>query len=212
MMRVEKATPGMRVVDSWPYSKAGSAVSARYWADHGVHAFAGYLGLMNATRLNYVLDVGLAFFPVTLAGAYENGAADEVAQLKALGIPPGATVFLDLEGKRAFNTPIPTLFTYCKDWCAPIVGEGYEAGIYLGVPQPFTELEMYDLPFTKYWKGMGSVRDRFDKLAEPWRDQQHHRGWNLEQVPDTQSFGGFDVDFSMVAKDYKGDVISWVRR
>ena len=119
-MRVEPAFVGARGVDSLPFSQGGTAAQAQALAARGVDFFVGYLGAMSAGRLAAVLDAGLAFMPVTFAGAVFNGAEDELAQLAHLGIPLGTTVWLDLEGAKTLTVPIDVLTRQVNDWAAKI--------------------------------------------------------------------------------------------
>src|SRR5690348_11289341 len=108
-MKIETAFVGARGVDSLPFSQSGTAEQAQKLAARGVDFLVGYRGVRNAARVGYVLDAGLAFMPVTLAGEVFDGAADELAQLRALGIPPGCTVWLDVEGKKTLDVPVGEL-------------------------------------------------------------------------------------------------------
>jgi len=206
------------MVDSVPFSLGGSSVVAHAWKKHPespVDGVFGYLGTITPARVGHILDAGMAFSPVTYAGEYNDGAADELAQLSALGIPKGATVFLDFEGPKVAKTPedeIPLLLTKMKNWARSIQANGYEAGLYVGVPQPLTSRELYDLPFTKYWQGMGSTRDRYGELAEPFRDWSNLRGWNVRQFAPSKILSGLLIDFNMVGVDYRGQVFHWVMR
>src|SRR5205085_2786401 len=129
--------------------------------------FVGYLGVINAARVKYILDAGMAFMPVTLAGEYNDGPADEIGQIKALGLPPGCTVWLDLEGMAAFKTKPAELIAKINAWADAITAAGYMPGLYVGVPQPLTSDELWSLRVKRYWRGQGSIRDRSNALAEP---------------------------------------------
>ena len=58
-----------------------------------------YLGSVSVMELAAILSAGLAFMPVTYAKAYNGGSA--VTELRALNLPAGATVWLDLEGETS---------------------------------------------------------------------------------------------------------------
>lgn len=209
-MKVELAKVGAVVLDSLPFSQFGTWGMACAWHGAGVSAFCGYLGSIDATRLGYVLDAGLAFMPVSYAGEYEDGAADEIKQIKALGIPQGASVWLDLEGMRAFKSDPVVLAGKVNAWARDIRAAGWMPCLYVGVPQPFTSAELFDLEVQRYWHGQGSVRDRHGLLAEPFRTFQQCRGWNMVQAAPSMELGGVMVDYSMVLGDYRGDVPRWV--
>lgn len=203
-MRVENAKTGAVVADSLPFSQGGTVEQAKALKAAGADAFAGYLGAMTPGRLAAVLGAGLAFIPVTFAGEYNDGPNDELEQLKGLGIPVGATVFLDLEGLAAFKSDPVGLATKIDAWATALLGSGYVPGLYVGVPQPFTSQELYTLKVQRYWRGQGSIRDRNDALAEP------ACGWCMTQMWPSHSRGGVWTDSNMVGQDYKARVPSWV--
>jgi hypothetical protein len=202
---------GQVVVDSLPFSQAGTLGQARVMMLHNVAAFVGYLGVINKSRLDAVMDAGLGFIPVTLAGEYKDGPEDEVGQLKALGLPPRTTVFLDVEGMSAFKADPPTLIAAINAWADRINACGFIAGLYLGNPQPLTEDELWALRVTRYWKGQGACRDRFNKLAEP-----RGCGWCMVQYWPSAFIGeppnNTWVDYNMVGQDYKGRTPTMVVR
>lgn len=201
-MKTELARVGARVVDSFPFSLAGGAPQARALKAAGVDGLVGYLGSMSAARVGHLLDAGLSFMPVTIAGEYRDGADDEIRQLKALDLPAGCTVWLDLEAEKA---DAAIVIGQINAWAKAIAGAGYQPGLYVGVPQPLTSDELWSLSTVRYWRGMGSTRDRKNALAEPARC-----GWCMTQVYPTQIAGGVKVDFNIIGQDYLGRVPSWV--
>lgn len=203
-MRSEKAPVGAVVVDSLPFSMGGTPAQAAALKARGVSALVGYLGVITPARVAMVLDAGMAFIPVTLAGEYDDGPNDELAQLKALGIPSGATVFLDLEGMKAFKSDPVQLAAKIDAWAMAILAAGYIPGLYVGVPQPFTSQELWSLKVQRYWRGQGSVRDRKNDLAEP-----SGCGWCMTQMFPSVTWGNVLVDANMVGQDYRGRVPTW---
>lgn len=210
-MKTEVAWAGARVVDSLPYSQGGTAQQAAALAASGVEGFVGYLGAMNPARLKYILDAGLGFMPVTFAGEYKDGAADELAQLAALGIPKGATVWLDLEGINAWNTPAAELIKLIEAWATAIVGAGYMAGLYVGAPQPLTGKQLFALKgITRYWLGQGRC------IGKDGLDAYPDCGWCMRQDWHNQGNGmyfkktGVLVDTNAVQADHRGRLPVWV--
>lgn len=190
---------GSVVVDSLQFSNTGTQEQADALSRRGVACMVGYLGAMNSDRLARVLCYGKGFMPVTFGGEYEDGARDELAQLKALGIPPGVTVWLDLEGMKAWKDDPAKLIAKLNAWAEPIAAAGYVAGLYCGVPQPLTSKELGDLPrFTRYWAGQGRQVDRFGNLSEPTP------GYCMRQFFPSVTWGGVLVDANMVGQDYRG--------
>lgn len=206
-MKVESAYVGAFVVDSLPFSLGGTDEQAYALKQRGVACLVGYLGKMNGTRLTALLDAGLAYMPVTLAGEYEDGPNDEILQLRTLGIPRGATVWLDLEGMKAFKSNPLELTKKINVWADAIAAGGWMPGLYVGVPQPFTSEELYALHVVRYWRGQGSIRDRKNALAEPYP-----RGWTMTQMYPSVTWGGVLVDANIIGQDYKACVPSWVIR
>lgn len=226
-MKVVNAFPGARGVDSLPFSQNGNADQAKRLAASGVEFFVGYLGAMNKARLDYVLDAGLAFMPVTFAGEYKDGAADEIAQLKALGIPAGATVWLDLEGLNAWNTPADQLMALINAWARDIKAGGWMPGLYVGAPQPLTGKQLYSLGVVRYWLGIGRcvaklTPEQAQKLAaisgSPQLDAYPDCGWCMRQDYHGQKLGmmwkntGVFVDTNSIQCDHKGRLPAWVVR
>lgn len=209
-MKVLPAFVSARVVDSLPYSMSGTRAQAEALKDTAVDGLIGYLGVIDRSRLGYVLDAGLGFMAVTRAGEYSDGAADEIAQLRVLGIPSGSTVWLDLEGLTAFHTDPAVLMRKLAEWARPINGEGHIASLYVGSPQPLTGPELFSLPFFRYWWGLGRCADRENRLAEPdcgWcMVQQYHGQKNGMIWKDT----GVLVDTNGVQLDYRKRAPVWV--
>lgn len=209
-MKIEPAFVGARVVDSLPFSQGGTLAQACALKATGVDGLVGYLGAMTPARLASVLDAGLSFMPVTFASEYKDGAADEIAQLLVLGIPKGATVWLDLEGLEAYHTDPPKLIALINGWASAIAGAGWMPGLYVGAPQPLTSAELYSLKVVRYWWGLGRCVDRNNALAEP------SCGWCMKQQFHGQATGmmwkntGVFVDTNGVEKDYQGRSPTWV--
>lgn len=209
-MKTVPASVGARCVDSLPFSQAGTAQQAAALAASGVDGFIGYLGCMTAARLQSVLNAGMAFMPVTIAGEYNDGPQDEVGQLRALGLPYGCTVWLDLEGMTAWSTDPKVLIGKIDAWADGIAAAGYMPGLYVGAPQPLTGDELYALRVKRYWLGQGRCVDRYGKDAYP------KCGWCLRQDWHGQTNGlvwrdtGILVDTNAVQCDHMGRLPAWV--
>jgi len=206
-MKSELAKVGARGIDSLPFSQGGTAQQARDLFDSGIDFVVGYLGAINATRLGYILDAGMAFMPVTFAGEYFDGALDELKQLDALGIPKRTTVWLDLEGKKSYEWPTQDLIARINEWAKQIINEGYEAGLYIGSPQPLTADELYRLKVTRYWKAPSRVVDRNGISYDgPQCGFCMYQCWPSIMWKDTGVF--VDVDF--IQQDFRGRLPTWV--
>jgi hypothetical protein len=140
-----------------------------------------------------ILSAGLAFVPVTFADKWDGNAA--VGQLRALGMPPGVTAWLDIEGKALMAQEPTGMIAAIDEWAKWVIGAGYEAGVYVGSPQPFTGDELYALKATRYWKAPSEVRDRHGVLVSP------HCGFCMYQLWDSQTVAGVWSDFDFIQKD-----------
>lgn len=225
-MRTAKAFPGARAVDSLPFSQSGSRAQADILRASGVDCLIGYIGSINAARLESVLSAGLGFMPVTRANRFDGNAA--VAELRTLQIPAGTTVWLDLEGKTiegADWTIAPSidreritrrLITLIDTWAQIVAGAGYEPGLYVGSPQPLTATELWRLRVVRYWKAFSRVYDRFGRT----HDEPDHAGWCMIQLSHGEELGQLWppgnvpnktlVDVNAVQVDRRDRLPSWV--
>lgn len=199
-MKAVPAEVGARGADSLPFSQGGTLSMAQGLRVAGYDFFVGYLGSVTPARLAVILTAGMAFMPVTYGGEYEDGADDELAQLRALNIPAGVSVWLDMEGLSAFHADPPTLIGKVNAWADKVAAAGWMPCLYVGVPQPLTSVELYNLHVKRYWRGQGSVRDRFNALAEP------SCGWCMTQMFPSITRGSVLIDANIVGQDYKARV------
>jgi hypothetical protein len=196
-----RARAGALCADSLPFSESGTLAQAQALRAAGIEAVYGYLGVINAERVGYVLQAGMAFLPVTLADRYNGPSA--VTELTALGVPGSVSVCLDMEGPSTLAIPSATIAAV-NAWAAPVARAGYIPSLYVGVPQPLTSEELWLLNVHGYWRGQGSIRDRNDALAEPLRC-----GWWGVQAYPSVTRGGVLVDLDMLTEDYLGRLPSW---
>ena len=212
-MRTEIAFVGARVVDSLPFSMGGTSRQAERLRETGVDALAGYLGAMNSTRLGYLFDAGLAFMPVAFAGEYFDGSADEVLQLKALGIPAGTTVWHDLEGMKSYKWPPADLIRLLSLSARTLTDTGYMAGLYIGSPQPLTGDELARLPHTRYWKAPSRILDRNGKAWDEPSGIGHcmFQAWPQRNWPSDTDPNRTFVDLNMIWEDRRGRLPTWIR-
>lgn len=209
-MKVATASVGARGVDSLPFSTSGTAEQARALKASGIDFFVGYLGAMTPARLAAVLAAGLAFMPVTLAGEYNDGADDEIAQLRALGIPAGTSVWLDLEGTAAFGAEPVALSAKINAWADKIAAGGWMPCLYVGAPQPFTSKELYSLRCVRYWLGIGRCVDRFGDDAYPACGWCMRQDWHGQKLGMVWRNTGVLVDTNSIQCDHRGRLPAWV--
>ncbi len=215
-MKAETAYVGARGVDSLPFSQSGTPAQAVALRETGIDFFVGYLGAMTKSRLSALLSAGLAFMPVTFAGEYKDGAADEIAQLRALEIPAGTTVWLDLEGVDAWNLGKTAqgradLSRLINAWAKAIAGAGYMPGLYVGAPQPLTGADLYALAVVRYWLGIGRCVDYQGKDAYPACGWTMRQDWHNEGMRGINWRGtGVFVDTNAIQCDHRGRLPTWV--
>jgi hypothetical protein len=204
-VRQEPSEVGARGIDSLAFSEGGTAQQANDLARDGIDFFVGYLGAINQERLAYLLAAGIAFMPCTFANKFDGDKA--VAQCRALGLPLGVTVWLDLEGKSIFDTASATLIAAINAWATAILAAGFQPGLYVGSPQPLTSEELYALKVTRYWNALSRESDRRGALAEP------KCGWCMWQMNPSRVWRstGVFVDVNMIGADFQGRVPNWVR-
>lgn len=203
-MRTEAARAGALVIDSLPFSQGGTLAQAKALRAEGVDCFVGYLGAMNATRLGYLLDAGIAFMPVTfgMSPKYYSGPTT-VAQCKELGLSAGCSVWLDLEGLPAFHTDPEMLIANANAWALAVQEAGFMPCLYVGVPQPLTSAELWSLRHVRYWHGQGIIKDLHNTLAAP------RCGFCMTQKYPSTHRGGLLVDDNTLQADKLGRVPSW---
>lgn len=202
-MRAKLAEVGARGFDSWSFSSSGTMLQADAMRAAGMEFFVGYLGAVTPERLGHVLSAGMAFMPVTFGGAYDGGKA--VAQVEALGLPQGVTVWLDLEGEAAMNPTDDQLIAKVNAWASAVDSAGYEPGLYVGSPQPFSSDELWSLKVRRYWNALSSERDREGRLAEP------RCGWAMYQMYPSVAWRGTGilVDVDVISADYLKRLPTW---
>ena len=205
-MHVEVAEVGARGIDSLQFSQSGTLAQAKALKASGVDFVVGYLGAVSKERLQHILDAGLAFMPCTFAATKYDG-QNSVNQCKALGLPPGVTTWLDLEGPGAMKYPPPQLASLIDGWATAIDAAGYEPGLYVGAPQPLTSSELWKLKVRRYWNALSRETDRYGQLAEP------KSGYCLNQLYPSVVWRntGVFVDVNFVGKDFLGRLPSWVK-
>jgi len=190
---------GARLTDSVTLVTAPIALRLK---DEGIDGCVQYLGSVTPEIANGILNAGLGLLLVTYADAFDGKVAG--ARAKALRYPAGATVFLDIEGLETLHTETGLFESEIDNWSKDVEAEGgFMPGIYTGVPQPLTSTELFLRRPVRYWKGQGSLRDRFNALVEP------ACGWCMTQMYPTVVRGGIEVDFNVVGADFEGRVPSW---
>jgi hypothetical protein len=195
-MIVRPARVGARGTDSVQEVAEPAALKAA-----GVDFCVRYLHSATSAEVANIVAAGLAFMPVTFAGAYDG--TDAAAQCKALGLPAGCTAFLDLEGQKAWAMDPAELMAKINAWADAVAAGGFMPGLYCGVPQPLTSAELYSVRVVRYWRGQGRITDRTGALAEP------NCGWCMTQTYPSAFWAGVWADADFVGQDYSGRVPAW---
>lgn len=122
--------------------------------------------------------------------AYGNGAAKAV---RSIGIAPGTTVWLDLEGVSLTVSPAQVI-RYANIWHDVILAAGYQPGVYLGWQNRLTGHDAYfRLKFARYWAAYNLNKDHYPVTRGVC--QQQHR-----QV----KFAGIFIDPDTIMMDNLG--------
>lgn len=159
-----------------------------------------YLGSLTKDELTAILAAGMAVMPVTFAKAYSGMSA--IGHLRDLGIPEGATVWLDLEGE---DSEPAALSQKINAWAGQIIAGGYEPGLYVGAGCVLTSEELYRLRVVRYWDSVSRELDRNGKATAPKCD------FCMTQLrPFNTTVGGVIVDVDVVQRDSLGRLPSWV--
>lgn len=198
-MKAAPARVGARGTDS---VQAIDAAHAKALKAAGIDFCERYLGSLTRAELDAITGAGLACMVVTFADQFDGHAS--AAQCDALGLPKGCTVFLDVEGQAAWKMDPVVLAGKINAWADAIKAAGFEPGIYVGVPQPLTSDELFNLRVVRYWRGIGRVTDRHGNLSEPTC------GYCMHQCNDSQMVAGVWADFDFIEKDYSGRLPTWV--
>ena len=166
----------------------------------GIAFAVRYLGSVSGGELAHILGAGLAFMPVTYAKAYSGMSA--INQLRMLGCPEGATVWLDLEGETSAPADLSAKI---NAWAGQIIAGGYEAGLYVGAGCVLTSEELYQLRVTRYWDSCSREIDRNGRAAAPKCD------FCMTQLrPFNTTIAGVVVDVDVVQRDVMGRLPTWV--
>ncbi len=156
---------------------------------------ASGIGLM---VVQHVLRAG--WVPAAARGKqYGIGAATNA---RAVGLPPGVTVWLDLEGVRS-GVDKADVIAYCNAWFAPVVAAGYVPGLYVGANCGLDGDAVYWRLRTRHYWRSGSIVPELP-----------HRGYQmvqrLTQTPDVVN--GIAIDRNVTYIDAFGDTVTWLAR
>lgn len=189
--------PGSRGVDT---VLRIDTVDAKALFEDGYDFVVRYLAGLTKLELDSIMSTKLKLGLVTYANSFDP--ADEIAQLAALCIPKGVTVWLDVEDVKIQPTE---LIAKVNAWGKAIKQNGYIPGAYIGAGAQLTSKELYSLSVERYWHSCSRVLDRNNEESAP------SCGWSMWQVsPPNQKRCGVIVDVDFVQKDYQGREVTFV--
>lgn len=165
-----------------------------------------YLGSLTNAEIDAMHAADLSVMPCTYGGAFDGHQA--VAHAQEAGIPPGVTIWLDVEGQggvdaSADDVRAAMLVAKVNAFAAIVRGAGYDPAIYVGAGALLTSAELFALAVDRYWHSMSRVVDRRGALAEP------SCGWCMHQLFPTVLRGGTNVDINIVGQDFMGRLPTW---
>lgn len=161
--------------------------------DAGFRFVGRYVTSLSVAELSDILRAELAVTLISYANSFDP--SDEIAALKALAIPKGTVVWLDVEGVN--DDPV-TLSQRINTWAKAIQAAGYVAGLYVGAGVPLTNAELYALAVTRYWKSCSRCLDSHGAVQEPLC------GYCMVQCTCEVERAGIEVDIDFAYHDYKG--------
>jgi hypothetical protein len=193
---------------------------ARKFVDHDYRFAVRYVPRVQAAasdlssaEVDDLLRAGLAVMPVqhvesesswTPTDDKGRNYGDAAAYAcRVAGLPPGVTVWLDLEGvaPRADGTfDAEQITRYCNLWYDAVAAMGFQPGLYVGWHAGLTPDELYALKFTRYWSAYNLNADQCPATCGVCM-RQHVAGAN-DVPPDVR----FPIDTDTVVGDAKGRV------
>jgi hypothetical protein len=180
--------------------------SARHLAAAGCDFVARYLQHVSPAELAAIMGAGLLFSPISGYGRVGDwgeatGLADAtsaIAAARLLGLPGGATWWLDLEGQ---GMGVSAATDYVSAWADAVDAAGEVPGLYVGSGCPLSPEQLYSLPVRAYWQSCSEV-------PTPARV-----GWQMLQLcPPNLTIAYVQVDGDVVQADRLGRVPLMISR
>jgi hypothetical protein len=183
---------------------AGFSFAIRYLS-LGLIEYEGDLSSGEAER---ILQSGLALMAVQHVrdagwipsrGLGREDGQNAAANARAVGLPPGVNIWLDLEGVR-FDTPSSDVIEHCNAWFAAVAAAGYVPGLYVGANAVLSSDQVYyDLDVKHYWKSGSEVPSVAD------------RGYCMVQaISDRYVLDGRRYDRNVIQMDNLGNTPVWL--
>lgn len=206
-MQVVPTTPGMQGFDTdtsldifaQDLAAAGFGYAIRYLS----RTIPENPSDLTADEVNTILSAKLGLMAVqhvpkpgwsptgNLGNAYGQAA---VTNAKAAGLPPGMSLWCDLEGVAPYTTAADTI-AYVNGWAKLVASAGYLPGLYVGANQPLSGDDLYwRLVVKRYWKSASTVPDI------------PYRGYCMVQALMPAPFAGVSIDRDVAMADNFGGV------
>lgn len=164
----------------------------------------GYLDEMTPQELfGQVESAQLPLLLYTYANEFDP--QHTLDRLRALGIPAGAHVVLDLEG---VTLAPDVLIGKCDAWGEGLLNHAFLPTLYVGAQPILTSKEISELAVYRYHQGASRLRDRNGELAEPDRGYAMIQGRPVNVVLPEIPGKPFDIDYHRL--DYRDDGFSVV--
>lgn len=139
-----------------------------------------------------------AWAPSPTKGVAYGAAAVDGAQ--RAGMPPGVTVWLDLEGV-AVGTPAAEVIGYCNAWHGQVAAAGYLPGLYVGWRAGLNAGQLYsNLRFDRYWAAYNLNRDQYPAVRGACMRQ------GIPTAGEKPVGLAFDIDTDIITGDALGGV------
>jgi hypothetical protein len=212
--RVEPAPPGVHGFDTNTVLTQDTADAFR---QQGFQFCLRYLsrstpgagGDLSRTEAEAILAGGLALMAVqhVLKRGWvpsqslgEQYGAAAVSNGQAAGLPPGITLWLDLEGIRS-GVQDQDVIAYCNSWFDAVAAVGYQPGVYVGSECVLTGEQLFwRLRTTHYWRSGSQV------------PEIPQRGYQLIQriTSGPDLVNQIEVDRDLTVTDDLGGTVTWL--
>jgi hypothetical protein len=164
-------------------------------------------GDLSADEAQAILGSGLALMAVQhcprpgwapsaqLGDQYGQAAALNAA---AIGLPPGMSLWFDLEGVASYTTAEDTI-AHVNAWAGEVESHGFSPGIYVGANQPLSGDELYwRLRVMRYWRSASTVPDI------------PYRGYCMAQALAPSPVDDVSIDRDVILADAFGGLPMWL--
>jgi hypothetical protein len=160
----------------------------------GIDFAIRYLPSLRSAEAADITDAGLALMAVCYADGFDGAAT--VAAAKAAALPPGVTIWADLESDHDSAAAVTAAV---NAWAIQVKNAGYDAGLYVGCDQPLDADGLFHLAVDRYWR------------SASWVPEPSQRGYCMYQLRGASNVmrAGVLVDVDVIEQDKRGAVPTW---